>query len=299
MPETVGTPVASPLTRRELREAEQRREDESRRPRTTQAGARRVTVGRSAPGVRRSVPAASPRTAAPAPKRRTGPWRALVTVLVVPGLFATAALPAYAASVAEDGTVYAGAKTGQSLFVSANVSASTIDRGGLAATSDEEMAARLADPARTARTEEYEASGARELGDDYPWFAEEADVEGGGLSPLSYYYRECVDFVAWRLNRDAGVTQAPWKYTWFNLTPNGGDASQWASNWRSHGWPTGSEPVAGSVAWFNGNHVAYVKTVLDNGQIVIEEYNHGSTHKYGIRTIAATDVALFLYAPPR
>ena len=49
----------------------------------------------------------------------------------------------------------------------------------------------------------------RAEGDDYPWWNELPDDYGGGLSPLRYYYRECVDFVAWRLNRDAGVTSAP------------------------------------------------------------------------------------------
>ncbi|WP_251856589.1 CHAP domain-containing protein [Herbiconiux sp. L3-i23] len=232
-------------------------------------------------------------------KKSVNPLRVLITVLVVPGLVATAALPAYASTFSSDAQTASSMTTGQSLSVAATAASTTISRDGVTATSDAEMAARKADPARELRVEEYDASGARELGDDYPWPYEASDDEGGGLSPLNYYYRECVDFVAWRLNRDAGSTSAPWKYVWSNLTPNGGNASAWASNWKSHGWPTGSEPVPGSVAWFNGNHVAYVKAVTDDGQVVIEEYNHGSTHKYGIRTIPASSVALFLYAPPR
>jgi len=220
-------------------------------------------------------------------------------VLAVPSLFATAALPAYASTVAEDGQVYTAISGGQSLFVPASAATTVIDRGGLSATSDEEMAARYADPGRAARVATYDASGARELGDDYPWPYEAADVEGGGLSPLMYYYRECVDFVAWRLNRDAGSTEAPWKYTWSDLTPAGGDGSQWAAAWRANGWPTGHEPIPGSVAWFNGNHVAYVKAVTEDGQVVIEEYNHGMMHKYGVRVLPVSDIALFLYAPPR
>ena len=209
-------------------------------------------------------------------------------------------MPAYASTKDDDSSTvtYAGAVIGQSLTVGA-ATVATVDRDGVVPTSEAEMAARRADPGRQDRVDAYDASGARELGDDYPWPYEKADVEGGGLSPLNYYYRECVDFVAWRLNRDAGSTAAPWKYTWKDLTPNGGDASMWASNWRSHGWATGSDPVPGSVAWFNGNHVAYVKAVTDDGQVVIEEYNHGSSHKYGIRTIPVSQVALFLYAPPR
>jgi surface antigen len=160
------------------------------------------------------------------------------------------------------------------------------------------MRQRLADPEKVDRVESYASSGAQEAGDDYPWFYEASDDEGGGLSPLGYYYRECVDFVAWRLNRDAGSVSAPYRWTWSNMTPSGGNASEWAYAWESHGWPTGIEPVAGSVAWFAGNHVAYVKAVLEDGQVLIEEYNHGMSHKYGQRIIPATSVALFLYAPP-
>ncbi len=283
-----------PLTRRQLREAE-------------------AAASKAPRAARRSATAGSPVIAAEAPRRRAAAqppverpgrraWRHLITVAVVPGLVATAALPAYAATVGDDNHTITYASTlagGQALTVGNVQTDLGADRSGAVPTSDEEMAARKANPANWARAQAYEASGAQELGDDYPWAYEAADVEGGGLSPLNYYYRECVDFVAWRLNRDAGSTSAPFKYVWSNLTPLGGDASQWAANWRAHGWPTGSDPVPGSVAWFNGNHVAYVKAVTADGQVVIEEYNHGSTHKYGVRTIPVSQVALFLYAPPR
>jgi hypothetical protein len=231
-----------------------------------------------------------------APKRRG--WSALITVLVVPGLVATAGLPAYASSYQPEAQNASGMRAGQSFVVSSDVAPAAIDRTGLSATSDDEMAARRADPYRAARLAAYASSGALEMGDDYPWFYQAANIEGGGLSPLGYYYRECVDFVAWRLNRDAGSTHAPFKYTWSNLTPRGGDASEWAANWKAHGWPTGTQPVAGSVAWFAGNHVAYVKDVLDDGRVLIEEYNHGMKHQYGQRILNRSDIALFLYAPP-
>ncbi|MET0589578.1 MAG: CHAP domain-containing protein [Naasia sp.] len=289
-----SAPAAPLMTRRQLREAESVAHAPRGVRRSTSAG--RPAVVTETPRSRR---AASP---AAGERRSRRIWRHLITVAVVPGLFATAALPAYAATVdtETDAISYAAdTSSGQRLTVSAAAVASVVDRNGVTPTSDEEMAARKADPRRTARAAEYEASGAVALGDDYPWPLEKSDDEGGGLSPLNYYYRECVDFVAWRLNRDAGSTSAPWKYTWSDLTPNGGNASAWAGNWKSHGWATGSEPVPGSVAWFNGNHVAYVKAVTDDGQVVIEEYNHGSTHKYGVRTIPVSQVALFLYAPPR
>ncbi|WP_148060353.1 MULTISPECIES: CHAP domain-containing protein [unclassified Rathayibacter] len=137
----------------------------------------------------------------------------------------------------------------------------------------------------------------REEGDDYPWRDALTDDQGGGLSPLRYYYRECVDFVAWRLNRDQGSTGAPFKWTWGNLTPGGGSAYAWAGQWASHGWETSTTPVPGAVAWFNGNHVAYVQSVNGDGTVSLEEYNWGNDHAYHARTIPASSVPLFLYPP--
>jgi surface antigen len=140
-------------------------------------------------------------------------------------------------------------------------------------------------------------------GDDYPWPAETIDDEGGGFSPLRYNYRECVDFVAWRLNRDAGSTAAPFKWTWANLTPEGGNAIDWPESWRAAGWGVSNSPQAGGVAWWGSSvgsagHVAYVQAVTPDGQVVIEEYNWGRTHRYNTRTIPASDVELFLAPPP-
>ena len=118
------------------------------------------------------------------------------------------------------------------------------------------------------------------------------------MSPLNYYYRQCVDFVAWRLNRDAGSTSGPFRYVWSNLTPNGGNASEWRSAWQNKGWMTSSEPVVGAVAWFTGNHVAYVKEVVGSN-VIIEEYNFVVKRGYGMRTIPSSSVPTFLYPPPR
>ncbi|WP_448812115.1 CHAP domain-containing protein [Agromyces bauzanensis] len=140
-------------------------------------------------------------------------------------------------------------------------------------------------------------------GDDYPWPNELTDDQGGTLSPLRYYYRECVDFVAWRLNRDAGVTKAPWKWTWANLTPEGGNAIDWIDSWRAAGWKVSHEPQTGGVAWWGTSvgaygHVAYVQSVLPDGQVVLEEYNWGGKHTYGTRTVPASSIDYFLSPPP-
>jgi len=142
---------------------------------------------------------------------------------------------------------------------------------------------------------------AKQAGNDYPWQSSTIDT----LSPLGYDYRECVDFVAYRLNRDAGTSHAPWKYTWSNLTPLGGNADQWKTSWEAHGWQTSHTPIPGSVAWWGSGsagslgHVAYVQAVNSNGTVALEEYNWNDNHSYSTRTIAASAVDDFLYPPPR
>jgi surface antigen len=298
--------VALP-TRRSLRESE-----------AAASGARtlRSKTRKTAPVARRALaphaveqPRKQPRDVAPvaysAPSARSvggghkKRFNALFTMVAVGGLFASAALPAYALGSVGDATKSPAAIEGRSLSVSDAAKSSVSGRESFSATSRGDLAKQRSDLTKQANYDAYITSGARELGDDYPWFSELANTQGGGLSPLNYYYRECVDFVAWRLNRDAGTPTAPFAYVWSDLTPGGGDARQWAGAWRAHGWPTGAKPEVGAVAWFAGNHVAYVTDVYDDGTILIEEYNHGSKHLYGQRIIPVTDVALFLYAPPR
>lgn len=269
------------------------------------------------PGVRRvrddahlvlARPAAAP---AARRARRNGPARVAATVLIVPALVGTLALPAYAflpggqlpggptqfsLSVAE----------AQAVEVSVNAGGATLSADGYAVTTkaeidaaaaaaaEAEAEARAAELASRAATGDYARVAQQAEGDDYPWWYETPDDYGGGLSPLRYYYRECVDFVAWRLNRDAGVYGAPWKWDWSNLAS--GSAWTWADSWRSKGWPTSSEPVVGAVAWFPYNHVAYVQAVNGDGTVTIEEYNWNSDHSYHRRTISVDD-ALYLYPP--
>ena len=240
------------------------------------------------------------------PKRpRRNPLSVFTTMVAVAGLFAVAGLPAYAMTskdeAASDQQAPDSAEelAAQSVIVEASITATTPLRDGYSATTPEQLAQMSRDAARAASNAAYAASGARALGDDYPWPYELIQEQGGGLSPLNYYYRECVDFVAWRLNLDAGSYSAPFTYVWSNLTPNGGNASQWKSAWQNHGWPTSNVPVVGAVAWFTYNHVAYVKAVTSDGWVVLEEYNQQGTHVYSQRTILASSVPMFLYPPPR
>lgn len=251
------------------------------------------TVGRAVATRRRAAPGAVGVDVKPLRQRLFG----VGAMVLVGGLFAVLAIPAYAHNDATTLTAAAAVQT-QKVAVE-NAAASTVStaaRDGYTATSAEDLKSLYAAAMREQNIQAYLQSGAKAKGDDYPWYAELSRNQGGGLSPLGYYYRECVDFVAWRLNRDVGSTSAPFRWTWSRLTPNGGDGRQWKSAWLAHGWPTGTTPMPGAVAWFGDNHVAYVNGILDNGQVLIEEYNW-TPHAYSTRVINASD-AYYLYAPP-
>jgi len=253
------------------------------------------------------TPAAAPAIAVRKPKptgARPGSVRGVATMaFLVPALLATVALPAYAASSSAQ-TEYGTSASeqlktsgAQSVVASDKVADAPISRDLYTATTPDELAERQRklDAAAAASEATYSITvGARQAGDDYPWFDQATDDEGGGLSPLRYYYRECVDFVAWRLNRDAGTPSGNWAFTWGNGLPPS-SAYGWADSWQ---YNKGTNAIAGSVAWFNYNHVAYVQSVNADGTVTLEEYNWGSArHSYNTRTIAASAVALYLYPP--
>lgn len=217
-------------------------------------------------------------------------------MVAIAGLFSVAALPAYSvATIDHPLTASAQPEPAQTLKVEEGIP-TILTRDSFSATSEEQLIQARLGAARAANNAAYVASGAQELGDDYPWAYEIPEDQGGGLSPLNYYYRQCTDFVAWRLNRDAGSFQAPWRWVWSNLTPGGGNASQWRGAWESNGWTVSNEPVVGAVAWWADNHVAYVKEVLEGGFVIVEEYNW-VPNSYSQRTLALSEVDAFLYPP--
>lgn len=241
------------------------------------------------------------RRAAP-PVRKKSRGRGFLTILAVVGLFGSVAIPAYAfapnsAGASPDASGQL-ATADVSLKTAEDAPVSTTARGEFHATSAFELKNQRRTAFMDANFAAYMASGAREKGDDYPWFSELSNNQGGGISPLNYFYRECVDFVAWRLNRDAGVTSAPWLWTWSTLTPSGGNAYQWKRAWIKQGWPTSTTPIAGSVAWYSYGHVAYVKSVNGDGTITVEDYNQSGMHIYEQRVVPETDAQLYLYPPP-
>ena len=220
--------------------------------------------------------------------------QALAFVAAV-GLVAAVAIPAYAVvdgsfaqSPAAGGAVLA--KTSGLDIAESQIEAFAAERDSYTGLPDQPTGEQMASA--------YRLSGGKiswPAGDDYPY----ANGPGDAMSPLMYATRNCTDFVAWRLNRDAGSFGEPWLMNWSYLTPAGGDASNWASAWEAHGWATSTTPVVGSVAWFGygANHVAYVQEVNDDGTVLIEEYNFVRL-TYGTRTLSVDSVSLYLYPPP-
>jgi surface antigen len=123
------------------------------------------------------------------------------------------------------------------------------------------------------------ATGSGVLGDDYPF---------SRGSPLGYSPHNCTDFVAWRLNRYAGVTEGPWKFAHRTMTPAGGNAVQWTRYFPND---TDDTPALGAVAWWGSNtgrgrgHVAIVAEIRTDGSILIEEYNFFNRGNYGTRVL--------------
>ena len=116
--------------------------------------------------------------------------------------------------------------------------------------------------------------------DDYP---EELKAAGKDclVDPWNFYNRECVSFVAWRLNDRNGVD--------FDNHYGGvlwGNAENWNDAARSLGLTVDDEPAVGAVAyWESGwGHVAWVAAVED-GQVIVEEYNWCSSGAYRLRSV--------------
>jgi surface antigen len=134
--------------------------------------------------------------------------------------------------------------------------------------------------------------------DDYPYKGHYND----GTSPLGYEYGNCTDFVAWRINRDAGVTAAPWKYKWAQLTPLGGNGGQWGLTGNLPGWNVTTTPSAGDIISIPAGagvlgesggiygHVGYIAQVTD-GTVLIENYGAG---KYFQTNPTATQLASYV-----
>jgi surface antigen/Tol biopolymer transport system component len=117
-------------------------------------------------------------------------------------------------------------------------------------------------------------------GDDYPWKGNGYDM--GQLSPLRFNYRNCTDFVAFRLNQQLGGSTSKPKFWWSTLFSVAGRGH--AIYWKDaviHKYGAGrvnTTPAVGAVAWWGSErgslgHVAMVSKVNGDGSVNIEQYN--------------------------
>lgn len=140
--------------------------------------------------------------------------------------------------------------------------------------------------------------GVGEMGDDLPW-------NGTGKTPTTYAYRNCTDFVFWRINRDRGVGRNP-PYNWVYKGYYNGNGQDWGRTMTD--WDTvqpGETLRVGDVisvkncvsAWGAScsgyGHVAIVGKVNDDGSVITE--NYGSNTGYSTITqtklVADADMA--------
>lgn len=156
-------------------------------------------------------------------------------------------------------------------------------------------------------------SGTAGKGDDYPYREPVggcAWCEGGpdAVDPWTLYKRECVSFVAWRMNVQMGWKEGQeYPFTPAKLGLGGfGNAHEWKGNLAKAGYATDNTPKVGSIAWWDSDvttpstitgdagHVAVVAAVNGDGTITVEEYNF-NPWQYGTRTIPAADVTGFIH----
>ncbi|MGT2933931.1 SH3 domain-containing protein [Streptococcus catagoni] len=130
------------------------------------------------------------------------------------------------------------------------------------------------------------------LGDNYPMIWK----TGRGTDSWGMFLRQCTSFVAFRLSHSNG----------FSLPGGYGNADTWGHIARRQGYLVDSQPLIGSVAWFdkgvNHSHKDYghVSWVADvNGDYVtLEEYNYNAgqgPEKYHQRQLHKSQVSGFIH----
>lgn len=145
-------------------------------------------------------------------------------------------------------------------------------------------------------------------GDDYPnknkptWL--DVGTGGAAVDQWGFFNRECVSFAAWRMNQQMG-----WKpgkpYPFTKATMNGiGNAEDWGPKLAAKGYKVDNKPEVGAIAWWEGfrgiatsaaGHVAVVKEVKGNGQVVIEQYNAVPPHAYSTMTISVNEPSGYIH----
>jgi surface antigen len=125
--------------------------------------------------------------------------------------------------------------------------------------------------------------------DDYPYPSAVIDT----VNPRwNFFYRECTDFIAWRMNRDGGTTSDPYFFTNNMSGGRWGNAENWDVNAQPLGFVVDHSPTVGAIAQWHPSeltdasfpgHVAYVERVNADGTIDVTEYNFRVNHGFGFR----------------
>lgn len=110
-----------------------------------------------------------------------------------------------------------------------------------------------------------------------------------------YPYRNCVNYVAFKVIQDGGPETRPWS--------GSGNATNWGyamRQWRN------DTPSHGAVAWWRAGdsvgsygHVAYVEKVVSSREIIVSESNYGSDFSYRRLTKGANWPTGFIHVPDR
>jgi peptidoglycan hydrolase CwlO-like protein len=133
-------------------------------------------------------------------------------------------------------------------------------------------------------------------GGSYPWAGVPYPCWSAGCAdPWGLYYRECVSYVAWKLDSEGYGVQH------FN---GAGNANQWPSATSSY-TSQSSTPKVGDAAVdvYLGayGHVGYVEQVFGDGTMRISEYNFAGPGQYSVRDISPGQYSgwVFLTFPER
>lgn len=148
-------------------------------------------------------------------------------------------------------------------------------------------------------------TGSAGTGDDYPYKDGAIDVP----DPWNLLTRECVSFVAWRINQQMGWKEGAGEYP-FTMAKMGmagqGNAVNWKEGLARKGYVTDKNPTPGSIAWWGANvnygavrtgdagHVGIVLGVNPDGKVRIEQYNF-DPYKYSVMTVTVDQVTGFIH----
>jgi len=145
----------------------------------------------------------------------------------------------------------------------------------------------------SARADGYPHSDAVDCSAQFGTYSWCEDENGNGSyssdeqwSSRGYGYRNCTDYVAWKLE-SLGVSTS--------LTRGRGNGAQWNDN--GTGVTINNTPAYGAAAVNESvappyGHVSFVEDVYSNGTVKVSEYNYGTAGNYGTRVGTPTQLGI-------